>query len=161
MPYDNLPESMWADMDSCVEQVMAEGNDKQAAIAICYDSLMNKSARVKPVLDMPDVAYFGGEVKALPDGKLGGYLVRYSDANTPDLTGDFFSAKTDIKYPAELPVLYQHGQDTKMGRRLLGRATAKADDVGVWIEAQLDIRDEYDKAVLELAKAGKLGWSSG
>ena len=32
---------------------------------------------------------FGGEIKALGDGRVAGYLVRYTSAETPDLTGDF------------------------------------------------------------------------
>jgi hypothetical protein len=39
MPYDNLPESEWANMDKCVKDVMAKGHDKKSAIAICYTSI--------------------------------------------------------------------------------------------------------------------------
>lgn len=39
MPYDNLPRSQWGKMDRCVEKVMAEGNSKEKAIAICYTSI--------------------------------------------------------------------------------------------------------------------------
>jgi hypothetical protein len=39
MPYDNLPKSDWGKMDDCVTKVMAQGKDKQAAIAICYTSI--------------------------------------------------------------------------------------------------------------------------
>ena len=49
---------------------------------------------------------FGGEIKALGDGKIGGYLIRFSDENTPDLVGDFFNAKTQITIPDTLPLLY-------------------------------------------------------
>jgi hypothetical protein len=40
MPYDNMPKSMWAKMDSCVEKVQGEGKSKDSAIAICYTSMM-------------------------------------------------------------------------------------------------------------------------
>jgi HK97 family phage major capsid protein len=40
-------------------------------------------------------------------------------------------------------------------------ATAEFQDVGVWVETQLEMRDEYEKRLMELAAAGKLGWSSG
>lgn len=41
MPYKNIddPEKT-AQMDSCVEQVMAKGQDKESAIAICYSSIV-------------------------------------------------------------------------------------------------------------------------
>ena len=111
--------------------------------------------------DEIDLVAYGMEVKALGNGKVGGYLVRFSDANTPDLTGDFFDAKTAINIPAELPVLYNHGLDDKLKRRVIGKATSRVDDVGVWADAQLDMRDEYEKAIYAMAEAGKLGYSSG
>lgn len=108
-----------------------------------------------------DVTYYGGEVKALGDGKLGGYLVRFTTDTDPDLTGDFFDAATDYGDGSSAAVYYHHGMDTKIGKRRLGRGDLRVDDLGVWIEAQLALRDEYEKAVYEMAEAGKLGWSSG
>lgn len=104
---------------------------------------------------------FGAEVKALGDGKIGGHLIRFTTENDPDLTVDYFDAKTVINVPDNLPVLYHHGMDEVMGKRVIGTAKAKTDDVGVWVEAQLNLRDEYEKNVYALAEAGKLGWSSG
>lgn len=45
MPYDNVPEERWGDMESCVQKVMSEhsgeeGFAKENAIAICYNSIM-------------------------------------------------------------------------------------------------------------------------
>jgi len=104
---------------------------------------------------------FGAEVKALGNGKVGGYLIRYSTHADPDLTDDFFDAKTDTGTATASDVYYQHGLDTKLGRRVLGQASLRRDDVGVWVEAQLAMRDEYEKAVYAMAEKGKLGWSSG
>lgn len=104
---------------------------------------------------------FGTEVKALGDGKLGGYLVRFSGAADPDLTGDYFTAETDFGEHDETPVLYHHGLDTNLKARVLGKGKTKKDSVGIWVEAQLQMRDEYEKAIYEMAQAGKLGWSSG
>ena len=107
------------------------------------------------------VVYFGGEVKALGDGKVGGYLVTFgSDAN-PDLTGDYFTKDTDFSEASQSDVYYQHGMDRKVGKRRLAKGDLRIDDVGVWIEAQLQMRDEYERAIYELAAGGKLGWSSG
>jgi HK97 family phage major capsid protein len=39
--------------------------------------------------------------------------------------------------------------------------TLKADSVGVWAEAQLDLRQKYVQAVLRLVERGVLSWSSG
>lgn len=111
---------------------------------------------------MDDLIMFGGEIKALGDGKLGGYLVLFGDAAKTDLTGDYFTAKTDFGAHTMTPVLYDHGLDGLLKRRVLDPiATLKTDDVGVWVDAQLAMRDDYEKAIYALATQKKLGWSSG
>ncbi len=107
------------------------------------------------------VAY-GQEVKALGNGKIGGYLVLFSTDAAPDLTGDFFTRETDFGPHKSSIALYQHGMDETLGRRVLDpAATMEVKDAGVWIEAQLALRDEYEQALYKLAEKGKLGWSSG
>jgi transcriptional regulator with XRE-family HTH domain len=112
---------------------------------------------------MENLIFFGETVKALGDGKVGGYLVRFSDASTPDLTGDYFTKSTEffIDDGAKLPVLYNHGFDSVLKRRKIGVGMVKSTDIGLWFEAQLSLRDEYEKKVYELAEKGKLGYSSG
>jgi HK97 family phage major capsid protein len=108
---------------------------------------------------------FGGAIKALGDGKVAGYLVRYTDADTPDLSGDYFPGGGACDFDAEdgdrVTVYYGHGFDPVLKHRKLGKGTLRFDDVGVWVEAQLQMRDEYERAIYGLAEAGKLGWSSG
>lgn len=214
MPYDNVPEELQDKMDSCVSQVVDEGNDKEAAIAICYVSVVEgksldaaksfildavkigkrnaaedakrimeirKAAQVIQELSLelePEVGpdtednsdiehdddtevMTGGVVKALPGGKVGGYLVTFSTADTPDITGEYFTSDTDFGEHDTTPVLYHHGMDTKLGGRVIGKGKITRDDIGMWIEAQLEMRDEYEKFIYEMAQAGKLGWSSG
>jgi phage head maturation protease len=109
------------------------------------------------------LVYIGGAVKALDGGKVGGYLVRFSTAADPDLAGDYFTAATDfgLDLSAKTRVMFHHGFDAKLGRRRIAVADLKADDVGVWAEAILEERDEYEKAIGEMVRKGKLGWSSG
>ena len=104
---------------------------------------------------------WGGEVKALGNGKVGGYLVRFSTEDDPDLEEEFFNSDTDYGDAQRSATYYNHGLDVKLGKRNLGNGALKTDDVGVWIEAQLELRDEYEKAVYDLVKRKKLGWSSG
>ena len=108
---------------------------------------------------------WGGAVKALGDGKVGGYLVRFSTDDDLDLEGEFFNKETDYGEPKPVPptgtVYYQHGLDKKMGKRKLGMATHKIDEFGVWAEAQLNLRDEYENFIYAMAEKGKMGWSSG
>lgn len=106
---------------------------------------------------------FGDTIKALGDGKVGGYLVKFTDASTPDLTGEFFDASTDfdIEPGDKTRVYYNHGLDATLKRRKLGSGTLTIDDAGVWVEAQLALRDDYERSIYQMAEAGKLGWSSG
>jgi HK97 family phage major capsid protein len=106
--------------------------------------------------------FIGGAIKALDDnGRVGGYLVRFTSADDPDLTGDYFTKDTDFGEFGKLPLLYHHGMDTKIGKRRIGTAQNRMDDFGIWAESQMNLRDEYEKYIFELAKAGKLGYSSG
>ena len=109
-----------------------------------------------------DLVIVGDAVKALDDnGKVGGYLVRFTTDADPDLTGDFFTKDTDFGESDRLPVMYHHGFDETLKKRKLGKAELRRDDAGIWAEAQLQLRDDYEKHIFELAKSGKLGWSSG
>jgi len=110
--------------------------------------------------------HYGDAVKAIgDDGRVGGYLVRFSDAAAPDISRerDFFTSATDfdVEDGDRKSVYYAHGLDATMGVKRIGIATVKTDDVGVWVEAQLRMRDDYEKHIFALAKKGKLGWSSG
>jgi HK97 family phage major capsid protein len=102
-----------------------------------------------------------GAVKILDNGKIGGYLVVFSDANSPDLTGDFFTKSTYFGEFNQVNILYEHGFDAVIQKKSLGIGEIKIDDVGVWVETQLKISDEYDKAIADLVASGKLKWSSG
>ena len=142
-------------INDIVEKAIALGADHPRLMADMPPAEWTPSDPAKAVI------FFGSEVKALGDGRVGGYLVRYSGANDPDLTGDYFTPETDFGPHTTAPVLYHHGLDATLKGRALGEAAMKRDAVGVWVEAQLELRDEYEKAIYDMAKAGKLGWSSG
>jgi HK97 family phage major capsid protein len=110
-----------------------------------------------------NLMYFGDQVKALGEGKVGGYLVRYGNPNEPDLTGDFFTKDTDlgVEEGAKVPVYYEHGYDSVLKMRKIGRGVVKFDDIGAWLDAQLEMRDDYERMLYQMAEEGKLGWSSG
>src|SRR5215213_1365357 len=111
-------------------------------------------------MNLETLISFGGSVKALGDDTVGGYLVRFSSERDPDVTPlrDFFTLKTDfdMEFPGKGTVYYHHGLDRTLKMRKLGKATLEMDDVGVWAEAQLSKRDEYETKVYEMVKAGKL-----
>ena len=107
----------------------------------------------------------GDAVKSDRLGYVKGYLVRFGDPSKTDLEGDFFTAGTDYGFPANnrvpLNLYYHHGMDSKVGRRAIGTGYVKADDTGLWYEAQIDLADEYGRMIAKLAKEGKMGFSSG
>lgn len=151
MPNPSEYESEDEFMKACVPMVMDEGKEQDQAVAVCLSKWREGKSLV----------WQGAECKALGGGKVGGYLVRFSGADEPDLTGEFFDARTDYGPQTTTPVLYNHGYDPVLGKRSIGAGTLKADDVGIWIEAQLEQRDAYEKAIYRMAEQGKLGWSSG
>jgi hypothetical protein len=108
----------------------------------------------------------GGSLKALDDaGRVGGHLVLFGSPEEPDATTerDYFTAETDFwaEFPFKSVVLYHHGLDATLGPRKLGDAELKTDAAGVWMEAQLKLRDDYERKVYRAVVAGKMGLSSG
>ena len=115
--------------------------------------------------------YFAGSVKALDNsGRVGGHLVLFGDETLTDasLLKDFFTPQTDfgLDLTTKSRVLYHHGMDSELKSHRsegckLTVGEMKVDSAGVWIEAQLKLRDNYEKQLFAAVKAGKMGWSSG
>ncbi len=102
-------------------------------------------------------------IKAVTDTHLtvGGYGIVFGGR---DLVGDQFTAETDL-WADRLGtpmVLYHHGLDASVKRSVLGKLTAeRVDDVGVWVEAQIELSNQYADGIRQLVQKGVLGWSSG
>lgn len=106
--------------------------------------------------------YHGGSIKSLDDGKIGGYLVTFTDEATPDLDGDYFTKDTDFGSATTTPIWFHHRQPlaTKNGSHIvikeqIGDGQLSVDDNGVFLEAVLYNREKYEQML------GSLGWSSG
>lgn len=110
----------------------------------------------------------GDAVKAFGSGKVGGYLVRFTGPGDKDLEGDYFTAATYYG-PRDgdgAECLFHHGLPVKaeladLADRTFRPIRTRRDTVGIWAETVLNMADEYEAKVYNLAKAGKLGWSSG
>ncbi|HMA79187.1 MAG TPA: hypothetical protein VKP88_08855, partial [Candidatus Paceibacterota bacterium] len=129
------------------------------------DALAQLAALEANVTDVKSY-YKGNAVKALPNGKVEGLLIAFTDEGTRDLADQYFDTTTDLvlsDYPIEgVSVLYNHGFDPTLSIKKIGRIVkARIDDVGVWVQAQLDMRDEYEEQIYKLAEQGVLAWSSG
>ena len=153
MDYDDKDE--W--LKVCIPQMIDEGKEQDQAVAACMEMW---DSREQKMIDETLVVY-GGAVKALGGGKVGGYLVRFSTDEDPDLEGEFFTKDTDFGEFQTGMVYYQHGLDEVLKKRRIGKATHTQDEFGVWAEAQLDLRDKYERFIYQMAEKGKLGWSSG
>lgn len=110
-----------------------------------------------------DLAFISDEVKTLGDGKVEGYLIRFGSPQDTDLEDDFFTADTEFHLHAgnTKSIHYHHGLNVKIGKKSIGIGSLRKDDVGIWIQSQLDLEDDYQKAIYRLAQQGRLRWSSG
>ncbi len=104
-------------------------------------------------------------LKALDEnGRIGGYLVVWGSPAQRDLQGEYFTPETELglDWYDRRPALYHHGQDAALKSALVGVLdTLRADEIGLWAEAQLERRLRYFRALVQLVKRGALGWSSG
>lgn len=125
--------------------------------------MLNRKEALKSVLTSPTVVLHGSGLKAVGDGKIEGYLVRFTDKDHPDLYGDYFTKDTfyDVEPGDKVTLYYAHGMDPILGKRVLGKGIVNVDEVGLWVEAQLELRDEYERAIYSLAQKDVLGFSSG
>lgn len=146
------------------EKAMAQMRALYANDAKSFSYLDIESEDKPPMSEAADaLVFYGGSVKALGDGRVGGYGVLFTSADDPDLQGDFFTKSTDLELTGResLLAIWDHGLDSVLKRRRLGRAKYRVDDAGVWFETKLNESDDYEKAIYSLAKSGKLGWSTG
>ena len=113
---------------------------------------------------MQTLVNFGSAIKADDNGRVRGYLVRFGGA---DLEGDYFTKNTDFGRPMSsgvrvpMNLYYHHGQDKTIGKSRIGLGFITMDDKGLWYESQVEMADQYQNMIQELAKSGKLGYSSG
>ena len=109
----------------------------------------------------------GSNIKATGRGMVEGYLVRFGNSQDTDLERDYFTKSTDFGMEFsdgsahKLGLYYNHGMDPVVKTKKIGYGSIKMTDFGLWYEAQLDMADEYAKMIYDLAKKGKLGFSSG
>lgn len=121
-----------------------------------------------PALDNLTTArsYFiaGGAIKALGDGRIGGYLVAFGSPSQRDSYGEYFDHNTDFQLTRynDWPVLYHHELDETVGGEEIGRILKiTPDDRGLYAEAQLDMTKPIVQKIYKMVVDGKLGWSSG
>src|SRR3989304_8139469 len=128
-----------------IAQLIREGYSREQAAAISYAvaGKTNPETEKKIYARSPEAIK---RVEAKVAGRIGGYLIKFSNAEAPDLEGEYFDAETDFMIGpwAYRPVLYHHGLDKTLKAVPVGLIdTLKIDKVGLWAEAQVDLRNEY------------------
>lgn len=106
-------------------------------------------------------------VKAIGKNRAGGYLCLWGDQAHKDLSGEFFTPNTAeltsiFEAMGGVPAMYHHAFDDVLKSLVVGVIDVmKKDDVGLWVEDQIRMADEYQKYIQPLVAKRKLGWSSG
>ena len=161
MPTPQENETQEEFIERCIPIVIEEGTaeDSEQAAAVCYsmwreakgETDKSKSARAATIKRTDD----GGVV-------IGGYGVIWGGK---DLDGQFFTKNTDFwfdKITDRPVVLYDHGMDGEIRSEMVGRVKSRRyDEVGLWLETQVNESNEYLSAITELIESGRLGYSSG
>jgi hypothetical protein len=121
--------------------------------------------------DMNTKTYFtAGSIKALGDGRIGGYLVVWGNPDQRDLQGEYFTPETDFELDRYIdrPILYHHELDPDIQGTEIGRIDKITPDAkGLWAEGYLHLQNAAQKVkdaaykVYQQVLKGLLGWSSG
>ncbi|NIV36793.1 MAG: phage major capsid protein [Anaerolineae bacterium] len=161
MPEPREGETRQDFVERCIPIVLEDGTaqDPDQAAAVCHSMWEEAQKR----LDDTVIAY-GGEIKSLGDGRIGGYLVRFTTPDDPDLEGEYFDAETDFGiepgaktatwFNHRIPVFTQDGKSVTI-KKQIGEGTLTPDERGIFIEAVLYEREMYEELL------DKMGWSSG
>lgn len=106
-------------------------------------------------------------VKKLGGDRVGGYAVLWGNQNARDIDGEWFEKDTEeltgvFDTMKKLPYFYDHADDKSVKSTVIGVVDVlRADDIGLWYEAQLNKAGEYREAIEGLISYGMLGTSSG
>ena len=112
-----------------------------------------------------DIAVLPGySVKAIgnDDGWVGGYLVKFGGDGDLSSMHDVFTKDTNFGTHTKSAVWVHHRMLPGLGKKqLINQAELGMDDEGVFVKHLLDLRSVYEAKLYDMAKNGKLGWSSG
>ena len=114
----------------------------------------------------------GGDAGDAGTMRVGAYAVRFADRTEKDLSGEYFTAKTDFgpTMGNGVATMFNHGMCPAKGMEaVFGQVCEQTfppvkvtrDDTGLFVETTLDLSDKYQAAIGRLVSQGKLKWSSG
>jgi len=169
MPYQIVSQ----EDEFCIYKEDTEGQPAGEAIA-CHETREAAEEQMAALYaaeedDDTKMVGWGGKVKALGGGRIGGQLVRYGSPEDRDLEGEYFTAETYYgPHKGDgADVLVHHGHPIIPGEagreladRLLTPMKVTENDLGLWAETVLDMADSYERMVYGMVERGKMGWSS-
>lgn len=145
------------------------GDEKPIA---CHDTIEQAQAHlaaleanVEDAKMIKSYRHTGDAIKALGDNRIGGYLVRFTDASNPDLQGEFFTKETDFWFERGYPVkgsrtLFEHGLDDFVKVMPIGLIDLmREDDIGLYVEARLNDRADYERMLKDMRNRKALNLS--
>jgi HK97 family phage major capsid protein len=146
----------------CVFKLDVEGEPTGDTLG-CHESQEKAKQQIAALYANEPKSY---AVKAVGETEthhlIGGYGVIWGGK---DLVGEHFTKATDFwfdKLTRTHAVMYHHGKDQAIKKVDVGRVNAlKPDDVGLWVESQLDKAKQYVDGIMALIEKGALGLSSG
>lgn len=109
-------------------------------------------------------------------GHVSGLGIRFSDKDTPDLDGDFFNSETyfgkrvgdqvDATLNHTIPIITKDEKSNEILKHMSemtfkSPVTTEMTDLGIVASHVLDLADDYEKFVYDLAEQGVFTWSSG
>ena len=108
----------------------------------------------------------GTEVKALGQGIYGGFGVPFGGA--PDCTNDVFDTAMGLEELGcddgrqTIPMLFQHGADSEVGKKRIAKAVFELKPEGLWIEWKFaNLSDPHVSNIRDLCDEGLMALSSG
>lgn len=101
-------------------------------------------------------------IKSLGENRVGSYAILWGDETAKDLDGEYFDETTEeldtiFKSLGVLPFMYNHGKNDTIKSEVIGAVDVlKADDEGLWFEAEITNHELYKKYVKKLVGANAL-----
>lgn len=155
------------------EALLAAYEATDAALDRMYDILVNAGligddeeempgGMAEPMKSSDLITNTGSHIKAIGDGWVTGYLVRFGGDGDLSEFRDVFTKATDFGRATKTDVWVHHRMLPGIGkRRLTNQADIGVDDEGVFIKHLLNLRSSYERKLYGLVQEEKLGWSSG
>jgi HK97 family phage major capsid protein len=156
----------WHEVYNAVETQTGDANAAKSAAWLATGKLQMVPTKLaaRPKFSIGGPMKRTSRAAKAPQGAIEGYLITFGGPQDTDLERQFFSPETQfhLDWFDRHPALYHHGLDSQVGLGPIGYIKSyQADDLGLWVQAQLEMHDKYAQAVYDMIQARDFGWSSG